>query len=438
MSNIKKDLFINEFKETGLELTTNQVSYWKSQVNNNLKFGLELESEFKRGANYQTTSQISQILKDALIPTSSNGKFGDYGVHSVIGDGSLANGLELPLVGKRLEFWSNIDQLNTITKLMKDNGAYLHQRAGTHNHMLLSYQNTSNEMEKAMPGIIFRNFVQLFRRFAVELVWITSTNKGPNNQITRMENFRRHSGLMRFTPARDNRTTEELVDLLNNESYGFLRTEMMKVNGENIERFHMELRFPDCTLNPSQIVAMQVFYKAMLLKAIEFSKYGVINASGSVERFEEQKTLLRALCNQGNERMSTGTTNENLEIIKDRAENMVLYFMNNIKQVDETALEVLEKLAEKPISIRRQEKDNLNAIEKQLLPKDNRDKSHFQEIAKVIDSMAIIGCETKKEWEEELANVLGISYKVANNKVWKFSQVRKIDFDKKLGTVMFV
>lgn len=434
---IKKDLFKNEFVATGQELSLTEVDYWKTMVSNNLKFGVELESEFKRVTG-QSTSDIARRLSDKLIPTGSVGNFGDYGVYSVVGDGSLHHGLELPLVGRRLEYWSSIDQLTKITKEMRNEGAKLHQRAGMHNHMLLSYQRSSKEMEKDMPGIIFRNFVQLFRRFAVELVWLTSTNTGPGNTITRMQNFRTHQTLMRFTPARANRTVEELINVMNGDSYGFLRTKTMKANGEMIEKFHIELRFPDCSLNPSQIVAMQVLYKAMLLKAIEFSKYGIVNAAGSVDLFEEQKDLLEAVCNGGTERMSTPTSDENIAKVRTRAENMILYFTNNIKQVDEIALETLEKLAQKPISMMRKENDNLDAIEKELLPKDNRDKSHFQEIAKIIDSMEILGCETKKEWEEQLAIVLGISYKVANNKVWKLSQVRKIDFDKKLGTVMFV
>lgn len=431
---MKRELMMNGFYKTGEEIDTKQVEYWKSIIQKNLKIGVELESEFDRNKSLQ---EIAQNMAETLNPSDSMYNFGDNGVQTITSDESLMHGLEIPLVGRRVHFWSNLSQAEKVINEMKKHGAYIHQRAGTHNHMLLSYNRHTNEMEIPMPGIIFKNFMQLIRRFASELVWLTSTVKS-GDSITRMDGFRRHDVMMSTTPTIEGRTVEQFIDRLRSRSYPFVRMAGMQARGNEITRFHCELRFPDCTLNPSQVAAQQVLFMAMLLKAVEFSKYGIVNAAGNDQLWNQQKAILNAICNRGQDRLST-PINDDLKVeLAERAKTMVLYFTNTIKQVDDNALEVLKKLAEKPVSIRRQENDDLDKIEKQLIPKDARDNENNEAIAEVIDSMQILGCTSKKEWEEQLAEKLGVTYKVANNRVWKLSHSRKIDFDKDLGAVIFV
>jgi len=97
----------------------------------------------------------------------------------------------------------------------------------------------------------------------------------------------------------------------------------------------------------------------------------------------------------------------------------------------------LQDMATNPVSLKKRELGTWEKVEKAIEVKDTRDKQSHEEIAQIIDTMEIIGTNSKKEWEEALAERLGISYKMANHRVWKLGKVRRVGFDKQLGAVVF-
>ena len=46
-------------------------------------------------------------------------------------------------------------------------------------------------------------------------------------------------------------------------------------NKNNINRFHVEFRAADCLLSPSATAAIACMYYALIIKAVEISRYGL-------------------------------------------------------------------------------------------------------------------------------------------------------------------
>jgi hypothetical protein len=141
-------------------------------------------------------------------PTGRINDFGKYGVYQVKTDGSIQNGLELCTVGRRLDFLDLFVQYDNIINVMMMYEPNMYENAGLHNHVLFDYSDSYTCLEKPVPGIIFKNFCQLLRRYAPALVWLTSTvyHEG-EDYITRMDYFCKGEELMRYTPI--NRTAEK-------------------------------------------------------------------------------------------------------------------------------------------------------------------------------------------------------------------------------------
>lgn len=424
-------------------ISEEEAKYWIKQFQANTKIGVEIETEFRNNS-----TEVLEKMKDFLEPTRNNSTFGKYGAHSVIYDGSLSNGLEIPMIGRRFEYNDSREKLKAVLDKLKEVAdPFLHQRAGLHNHILLSYQGRNNsELERSVPGIILINFLQLVRRMAPELVFITSSNykqDGDSVHFTRMENFRKFDRLMSTTPLKEGRTFLDYVRLASSGSYPAIRTSYLQFEDEyNIKQFHIELRFPDASLYEDQIVNLQVLYMAMFQKAIEISKYGILEMG---EGFEETKDLMntifmRALQN----RLSNSVDMETIETLQERTTNMIKFFSGNITRIEELALEPLMKLAKEPISIYRAKykldgvvaQRQSKGIERHVTTKEPSKRKYDNAIERIIDTMEIIDCKSKKEWEEKLGEALDISYKMANHYTWKFSQHTPITFDKMLGTVV--
>lgn len=248
---------------------------------------------------------------------------------------------------------------------------------------------------------------------------------------------------MSTTPLKEGRTFLDYVRLASSGSYPAIRTSYLQFEDEyNIKQFHIELRFPDTSLYEDQIVNLQVLYMAMFQKAIEISKYGILEMG---EGFEETKDLMNTIFMRTlQNRLSNSVDMETIEVLQERTTNMIKFFSGNITRIEELALEPLMKLAKEPVSMYRAKhkldgvvtQQQSKGIEKHVTTKEPSKRKYDNAIERIIDTMEIIGCKNKKEWEEKLGEALDISYKMANHYTWKFSQHTPITFDKMLGTVV--
>lgn len=433
-----------KFEDKSDRLSLNEVKYWKKFFMSNLKIGVELESDFNRsvsGNNFQ------EELKRFLTPNSSYGTFGKFGVGEVKGDGSLANGAEICTIGRRLGFLELYAQYKFITDKMIEKGAFVSARAGLHNHVLLDYGSGWSCLEQPVPGIILKNFVQLIKMHAPDLVFITSTmraNVGYSEPaITRMASFCKHQSLM-GTRVSGRDASEICTRIIADDRYRFLNLRPMRFDNDSnnkISRFHFELRFPDGSLYPAQIAAQNMLYAAFLIKAIKLSVTGTIGVGSD---WEETKTLIDEIRTADySDRYSTPPSPETVERLKTRADEMVDRFKPELDLFDEKVYRILKVLAKTPVSIMLREPDtDTNAVnqafETLIQNMYMEDLEDCDALIELININQITGHFNQINWNIAAATELGTTPADVDAKLMKLRRNMQLTYDKSLGCWVIV
>lgn len=422
---------------TNEKLSSEAVRYWKKSVLANLKIGVEIEFELDGDVN-----DLSITLKRKLKPSDSF-NFSENGVYQVAGDGSLRNGIELKTSGRRLDFINLYMQYKTYVDLFPI-GVKITSRCGLHNHVLMDYGTHHNSLESPMPGVIFKNFAQLLRRHAPELVWITSTMKHETG-FTRYEEFCKADSLYRFTPI--SRDVGSFCERLKNGGegngrYKFMNVRPMEFRGNKISKLHFELRFPDGSIYPAQIAAQNILYGALLIKAIELSELGVID-TGTEEEWAETKELYSKVRHgQGysGDRMSSFPGNDSVEKLIARSDKMLRFLKSCIAQYDVRAYSTLKILAQNPISMLRRTKTDkeinrdFHALMQSMYVLDT-DK--FETTIKLINLMEHTGAVSPKQWSYQISAKLGKTMNELQNELEELNKIKPLEFDIELGTYIF-
>lgn len=430
------------YDKSDAKLTAQEVRYWKRIFKSNLKIGVEIETNLNQSVS---SSRAIEQLKTLLVPTNNVALFGKTGTYAVKGDGSLVNGVELCTVGRRIDFIDLYSQYKGICEAIFEHQPEMNARAGLHNHVLLDYSGSASCIEKPVPGIIMKNFIQLFRRHLPELVWITSTVKD-DRCVTRRDGFCKSETLLNFTPV-----TRNISEFRNNNTgadrYQFVNMSPFVSQGDSISRFHFELRFPDGSIWPAQIAAQNVLYAAFIQKAIEISENGIIN-TGNKEEWAVTKSLFKAIRNPGMDNSTYGGENRNsnpatpeeYEMIKERGFEMLKLLKPNLDQFDKHVYLILKFLNEKPISILRRDHNDkqINVLYNETIKSMyNVDFSDCNSLIKIINAQAITSIATKDLWEAAAGEKLSCKRIDIQNKLFKISQVKEIGFDSELGTYVF-
>lgn len=431
------------FERTDVKINGEEVNYWKRMIRSNLKIGVEIETNIDRSIGNST---VRDELKRILNPTGDYGVFGDYGVITIKGDGSLDNGIELCTTGRRVSFIDLYNQYSAIIAHIMRFKPIMNERAGLHNHMMMDWGSGYNSLEKPFPAVVFKNFVQLLKRHMPELVWITSTVNTVYEGVqylTRMERFCSGDTLVKTTPL--TRTVREFKDkVMYCERYKFLNLNPMQVSGDVIDKFHVELRFPDGSLYPAQIAAQNILYSAILLKAVELSECGIINC-GNAELWEETKTLYNSirnpeLYNDRDIRLSEPPTLEQQIRIKERAKDMLLEFKAQIDSFDNHTFMVLSMLAENPISILRRTMNDLQVNELFSTTIQNMYTTDLSECAKVLEIInlnKITKCFSEDNWCHTVAQKTSTDISKVKADLFKLGLVKQLQFDKIIGSYIF-
>jgi hypothetical protein len=432
-------------------LSSLEVEYWKRIAKSNIKVAVELECQF------DDWGDVIHKLRHRLNPTENISKFGDCGVHNVHSDGSLQHGAETCTIGRRLSFIDLYEQYKYITDIFMEYKPYITPRAGLHNHFLLDYGDEHNCLEKPMPEIIFKNFLQLLKKYAPALIWLTSTVKHElNGAITRMNYFCSHGSLM-STAIPNKSLTDIRSAVMNGDRYRFINLNWLDFNGEGINKLHFELRFPDCSIFPAQIAAQNILYAALFIKAIELSETGIIACSDSESDWEDIKGLtsrMRDDFNTTNYRISSPLSDEDCEKAKIRAVAMIKELKAEIFYIDKNAYMPLTFLAETPLSKSRHDytlrnsnqEERLEAIKKineeyaaliESMKVCHNNESEYENVVSEINSMSITGMSTEKQWIYKAQEVLNSTMSEIEKKITHLKMYRNLKFDFELGTFVF-
>ena len=368
---------------------------------------------------------IRQQLNKEFLPNNTYGLVNKTGVHSITTDGSLLGekGVEVITIGRRMDYWEFYKMTKNINQQTVSRGGYLNERCSTHMHLLASYygkivpnSETSSiparvsELEKDMPEIILANLHQLVRRYQNAMTWMMTGLDVPEH-LTRWEKFRVSVLPISAILNPMIEVKDQVAGNAGGNKYGWINYNQVAFNEKgDIKRFHVEFRACDSFLSPSATAAIACMYYALLIKAVEISRYGVVEIGDKVWLSQAQKVKDSLLNNmkgyQDGDRFSDTSKlspyyglliNESLELVRQLKHILI--------QIG-PAYEVLEKLAEKPISLRRCEGQTWEQIENDLEVLINEEGRIEETIREIIDLRHISECKNVFEWIENVNNII--------------------------------
>ncbi len=351
---------------------------------------------------------VRNIMSNEFQPSNNYGKVSSSGVVGITTDGSLAGdkGVEIITIGRRVDYWEFYKMTKKIIDRSVELGAYLSERTGSHMHVLTSYNDDggSNEMEKPMPQIILANFHQLCRRYQNALTWMTIALGDPNH-MTRWEKFR--VSILDISPViNDMRKVVEAVHHKSSGSkYGFVNYDNTRFTGGDIDRFHVEFRGADSTLCPSWYAALACMHYAMVIKAVEISRYGMLKV-GDEEWLNRAKKMKEVILNNCGDYSGPRTSNTSKLL-----DNRTYFIKESLDLVGQLkgillklgpAYDVLMKIAERPAAMRLLDGDTWEDIEKSLEMKMDDVDALEVKMNEIIDLKLIEDCSNLGEWVKEV------------------------------------
>jgi hypothetical protein len=368
---------------------------------------------------------IRKCFQSELKPNNTYGQVNETGVHSITTDGSLLGkkGAEIITVGRRVDYWEFYKMSKNILDLAEEKGAYLNERCSTHMHALASYYGKVvpgqdkmgvpakvNEMEKELPEIILANLHQLVRRYQNAMTWMMMGLNEPH-RMTRWEKFRVSVLPVSAVMNHMREVQGEVSQHAGGNKYGWINYNNIEFgdNG-NLRRFHVEFRAADGLMSPSAIAAIGCMYYALVIKAVEISRYGVVEI-GDQEWLDRANKAKGAILNNmkgyqdGDRFGDTSNIGEFQELYIAEALDLVRQLKSILIKIG-PAYEVLEKLAERPCAVRRCEGQTWKDIEADLAVIVNEEGRFEIALSEIITLNQISECQNETEWIEEVGRVL--------------------------------
>lgn len=369
--------------------------------------------------------EIRARITQEMCPSGSYGTISKHGVHSITTDGSLKGkkGVEIITVGRRVDYWEFYNMSKHIIDSAVSKGAYINERTSIHMHLLAAYYGKMfpnerdsgipsqiNELEKPLPKIVLANFHQLCRRYQNAITWMTTGLNEPK-RLTRWEKFRVSvlgiSAILNTMPQ----VKDQVASNAGGGKYGWVNyayTTFDK-NGD-VNRLHLEMRASDCILSPSANAAMACLYHALMIKAVEISRWGVVEV-GDDEWAKQTQKVKDALMNNypkdfsGDRFSDTSNLHKYYDILIDESLDLIRQLKHVLIKIG-PAYEVLEKLALKPCAIRLCDGERWENIEKDLavmLDEKGRIEIALEEC---VDLRYVSECVDVEEWTTAVSRVL--------------------------------
>ena len=391
-------------------------------------------------SRYDSTKTSDHIRRSAeveLDATQNFGYVGKHGVLQVVRDGSLKNqGLEIPTVGRRLNFEVFKEMFSNILAVAKKSGGYSDDRCSFHVHILNEYYTKVNNchgasrhpdndvhlnltsFEKKMPSIILTNIIQLWRYYETAIYWMGCGLPDPNH-ATRWEKFR--VSLLKTSPIF--MSVSDMLTSIGNDvgkkRYGSLNLSNTKLDGS---RLHLEFRVCDMITSESYMTAMCCLFYCIVMKAVDISCYGLLNVEDAEWLAKEQSIkhdFINGACREYSDNRLSDTANlyKHTEYLSSKALELI-DLLSPILSGFDPAKALLQSIAQKPIALRLAEKAKRNNltlcevtdtydIEKDLtsILTDKDILSEIEEkLLKTIALGEIHGCGSIQDWISEISS----------------------------------
>jgi len=387
-------------------------------------FARSCEGCSKKYSPKKDPNNIRKTFTDVLNPSNSYGKVGQSGVVSITTDGSLAGdkGAEIITVGRRVDYWEFYKMVKNILDLADSGGAYVNERCSSHMHMLTSYYDESqnggqfiNELERDMPEIIMANLHQLCRKYQNAITWMTMALDKPQT-LTRWEKFRVSvldiSPMIRSMAEVNKMVMEKSTKVSGNgrDKYGWINYKNSMFGPEGIKKLHVEMRVADSAMCPSYYAALACLFYALVIKAVEMSRYGILNIGDSAW-LDNATKIKEAMMNNGGAGYDSKRISNTENLLAYREELVAQSFdlleqMKGILIKLGPAYDVLIKLAKQPIALRRVEGFKWDAIETEIaVPMRDSDQIELR-MNEIIDLRYIKECNSVTDWISAVSKII--------------------------------
>lgn len=421
------------FSEAEKALTDiKELMRWQHWVKTQVRVGCELEKEGNPREN----------LVSLLSPTQTYDRLGKYNVVNVVRDPSVRGGTEVLVCGTNEAFSTAHQKMTELHKLFKRVGLKAGPTAGMHYHLVAS-------QDDDMPEVILKNLYQLVRRYYSGLLYLTST--GGNPGVTRDRNMSFYHTLhLSLTPSA--RTMLQVKREMNSRpgrvarycafNMGYMDgtiKDLMRFNDDgSVARFHVEFRWPDSSDSPAQVVAQMYLFRALLMKAVELSRFGVMNADSDADQWAKNKQAVIGLAEGRIFGAGTPEEFDPVPFAQEEARKLVSALRNHLLNIDGSSLRILEEVVETPVWRRRREGHSWDRVERNLLPRDRQLNEDSEQVLRAVLLQQVTGAGSAKEWKSKAADTLGLKRARVVSAVKRIEHQVQMVFDRSAGTYMVV
>ncbi|MCI5208496.1 MAG: hypothetical protein D3910_06825, partial [Candidatus Electrothrix sp. ATG2] len=348
-------------------------------------------------------------------------------------------GVEILVIGRHPHWDALLQQYNRIILPLLAEKIRIRPTCGLHFHIL------GTGLAEEIPEIILANLWNMARLFAPGLKFITSG--GDNRQgLCRRRQHNAHQEFMRLSPEKQPMAQIQATlkkSLHVPEHQNFFNIEHVRFSeSDNISDFHLEFRFPDGDLCPVSITAKTFLFMTMMLKAVEISKFGLLQVD-SGPFFEKNKDLMNMISNNDGKLATSDTSaidDTVLEQFRNNAQGLLFFLKSIFLLLDNPSELVLQQLALEPISLRRNQGKSWEEIEGELLshihPQACLDSSDY-ELIKIIELGLLTGMGSKLCWIDAAAEFLHLQKQDINERLLNYKN-RSPVWQKELGSMVFL
>ncbi len=416
-------------------LSPETAAYWKDLFYRVIKVGVELEAAPRKGVKRPV---FEEAIRQALAPSGAVDRLGANGVWDVQTEHC---GIEIRIIGRHPWFPALQKQYREIMDVLIRHGARPRATCGLHYHLL------APGLAEPVPEIILANLWNLTRRYAPELKFMASAGKS-REALCRRRNHNSHLELVRRSPGsqsmaeiqqalKESRIVPEHQNFLNLEHLGFTEK-------GGIQPFHLEFRYPDAHLSATAVTAATFLFLAMLLKAVDLSRYGVIHV-GKIHTWQRKREIMDLLSNNDG-RLATsdtsGISDDILEELRQGAYELLDLLAPVFNRFENNpALDVLLALAETPISLMRCAGYDWPRIEARLAERAALDEAGLdatdQRLMQRIELGEWAGQPSPEAWQWRAARELLLTPADLERRLDNLARLRGLRWDERQGSMVF-
>ena len=205
------------------------------------------------------------------------------------------------------------------------------------------------------------------------------------------------------------------------------------------------MRHLDGMMSASVVSAMCCLDQALVLKAIEISKYGLLNIEDE-DWYDQTYRIKERMLNNcpegfGENRLSnTCLTSEDIRILKIEAYDLITQLKHFLLRTG-PSFDVLEKLLEKPVAYLRCEGKTWEEVEKYYALERSEETIIEHKLFSLIDFRTVLNCKSEDDWLEKAAKHVSAEICTPQQLIATYNNLRRSGFctwSVPLGTVLKV